>query len=144
MLTRKPILDRLADKFTVGDDCWKWTASLNSNGYGQLWDPEVGRARGAHRIVYEMMVGPIPDGLTLDHLCRNRTCVRPDHLEPVTNRENILRGESPSASHAKKTHCPRGHEYTPENTYQYARGRQCRTCVLAQQREKYHSAKAGK
>ena len=86
----------------------------------------------AHRIVYEALVGPIPEGMVLDHLCRNRPCASPAHLEPVDSRTNTLRGEGPTAKHAIKTHCPRGREHTPENTYSYKRGgRQCRTCVIA-------------
>lgn len=127
----RDVIDRMADKFTVGDDCWEWTGAHNPGGYGRIGG---GGKRGpsllAHRVLYERMVGPIPDGLTLDHLCRNPSCVRPDHLEPVTNRENILRGTSPVADRARQTHCIRGHAFTAENTYTHPqRGtRHCRAC----------------
>lgn len=93
-----------------GDGCWLWTGNLQSGGYGHAM---VGNGRGAlaHRHVYELLVGPIPEGLHLDHLCRVRNCVRPDHLEPVTPAVNTLRGEGYSAVNARKTHCPNGHEY---------------------------------
>jgi len=112
--------------------CWIWTGTRTLHGYGSFCDngPKV----LVHRWSYEQHVGPIPDGLVIDHLCRNPPCVNPDHLEPVTQRENLMR--SPivlSAINARKTHCVRGHEFTPENTYiQPATGkRRCRTCALA-------------
>ena len=108
-------------------ECWEWTASTQTQGYGQT--TYSGRRWLAHRVAYELMVGPIPEGLTLDHLCRNRICVRPGHLEAVTNRENVLRGEGTTAVNARKTQCDHGHPYTPENTYTRQDGtRECRTC----------------
>lgn len=91
-------------------DCWEWVGSRSQDGYGvvTIRDPrKVGRY--AHRVVYEALVGPIPEGLTIDHLCRNRGCVNPDHLEPVTVRENTLRGVGPTAINARKDRCVRGH-----------------------------------
>jgi len=109
------VLERLATKFTIGDGCWEWTAGRNPDGYGHF---RVGNTqRKAHRVVYELMIGPIPDGLDLDHLCRNRACVRPDHLEPVTRGENQRRGvpfRPPRDNNAwgrRVTHCPQGHQY---------------------------------
>jgi len=100
------------------DGCWPWTACLN-RGYGQFC-VGGGRRVCAHRFSYELLGGPIPDGLTIDHLCRVKHCVNPAHLEPVTARENTRRG--------RKTHCKRGHEFTTENTFRSAKGRECRQC----------------
>lgn len=119
------------------DDCWLWTAGLN-NGYGTIYGGRRSPLR-AHRVAYELLVGPIPDGLTLDHLCRNRRCVNPAHLEPVSNRENILRGESFSAEQARRTHCPSGHPLEGDNLRpdQSKQGkRACRLCAAIQQRER--------
>lgn len=85
----------------------------------------------AHRFAYELLVGPIAQGMTLDHKCRTRLCVRPDHLEPVTNRENVLRGESVAAQRARQTHCVHGHELTEANTIRLPsrpNQRLCRRC----------------
>lgn len=113
--------------------CWGWTAFRSEKGYGQF---RVGvRTVRAHRFAYEAMVGPIPDGLTIDHLCRNRGCQNPDHLEPVTSRENTLRGDTAPAHNAAKTHCPAAHPYTPRNTYVSKRNRRdCRACHLERDR----------
>ncbi|MFH9014005.1 HNH endonuclease signature motif containing protein [Streptomyces sp. NPDC017943] len=121
------------------DGCWFWTASKNTGGYGHFM---YGGQRGnAHRFAYEALVGPIPEGLVLDHLCRVRHCVNPDHLEPVTMRVNSLRGEGPSAKNAVKTHCKQGHEFSASNTYVTPRGRrQCRTCQRSRQRTWRRSA----
>ncbi|MEV4246982.1 HNH endonuclease signature motif containing protein [Streptosporangium canum] len=113
--------------------CWIWTASINPGGYGQFIVYDADKKRGlpipAHRVAWQLVRGSIPQDLYIDHLCRTRNCVNPEHLEPVTNKVNILRGISPAAISARKTHCIRGHEFTPENTYRPARGgRQCRTC----------------
>lgn len=108
------------------ETCWLWKGALN-HGYGSF---SIGaRQRKAHRFSYELAHGAVPEGLTLDHLCRNRPCVRPDHLEAVTDRENILRGESFAASNSRKTHCKRGHPFTSENTYRDRKNRRvCRAC----------------
>lgn len=121
--------ERIATKIRIEGDCWQWTGSYAGNGYGGTW--RDGRHCRAHRAVWELLVGPIPEGMTLDHLCRNRRCVNPAHLEVVTMRENILRGESPSARHARQTHCKHGHPYEGANLY-LAPGngqRKCRICM---------------
>lgn len=101
---------------------------LRSDGYGQLPCHE---GYLAHRFAYELIVGPIKPGLQIDHLCRVRRCCNPEHLEPVTRKVNILRGESPTAKNARKTVCPRGHKYDEENTYLSKEGkRQCKICML--------------
>lgn len=120
-----PATERFWSKVDKTDGCWEWTASLVS-GYGQF--RHNGRIVRAHRFAYEQLVGPVPKGLELDHLCRNRRCVNPAHLEPVTQQENQLRGFGVSGINARKTHCLRGHEYTPENTVRWRRWRNCKTC----------------
>jgi hypothetical protein len=116
------------------DTCWNWTGADNGVGYGHL---RFGRKDYyAHRLAYEDAYGAIPDGMVIDHLCRNRSCVRPDHLEAVTFRENLLRGTGTSAANARKTHCTRGHEYSAENTKTHGHSRQCRACVRSKYSEK--------
>ncbi len=118
------------------DGCWAWTGVRNSKGYGVF--NSGGKPRRAHRVAYELSVGPIPSGLELDHLCRNHGCVNPSHLEPVTTKTNTLRGISICADNAVKTHCMRGHEFTPENTIVHSTkgNRTCRTCKNDWAREK--------
>lgn len=107
--------------------CWLWLGTVNGLGYGMM--TVAGRARLAHRLSYENARGPIPSGLDLDHLCRQPSCVNPAHLEPVTHRENVLRGASPAAKAARATACRAGHAYNQENTRVAADGsRQCREC----------------
>lgn len=116
--------------------CWVWTAGKIGGvrgGYGSF--KLEGRSVRAHRFSYETLVGPIPDGLELDHLCRVRACVNPAHLEPVTSRENSLRGDTFQARNAAKTECPQGHSYDEANTYVDSKGkRHCRICNRDTQR----------
>ena len=114
-------------------NCWRWTASLR-HGYGQVSWRRV--PTPAHRVAYQLLVGPIPEGLYIDHLCRNPSCVNPAHMEPVSHRENILRGSNPAAQNARKTHCIRGHPFNEINTAYEKKGRRCRTCRRRQQRAK--------
>lgn len=132
------------------DECWPWIKGL-SDGYGRVGFE--GRLHLAHRIAYELEVGPIPDGLLLDHTCHNadlecpggplcmhRKCVNPKHLDPATFADNIRRGRSYNGS---LTHCRRGHEYTPENTIiQKGKYRSCKKCTRMKQAE--HRAKRRK
>lgn len=115
--------------------CWAWTHYLESNGYARLWVD--GRNYGAHRFSYEYHVGPIPEGLQIDHLCRVRHCVNPDHLEPVTSAENTRRSERPEPYQKAKTHCPQGHAYDEANTYATPTGRRCFECKRKRGREFY-------
>lgn len=106
--------------------CWLWTGSTNSHGYGLI--KVNGRSLLAHRATYELMHGPIQPSVEPDHLCRVRSCVRPDHLELLTHRENVLRGMGPTAQHARQTHCLRGHPFSETNTYLWRTSRHCRAC----------------
>jgi hypothetical protein len=122
--------DRFWAKVEKSDGCWVWTAATRT-GYG-LFCPTPTRPVMAHRFAYELLVAPIPVGLELDHLCRTPLCVNPAHLEPVTHRENCLRGTGASARNAVKTECPHGHAYDDENTYVDRTGnRHCRVCRRA-------------
>lgn len=120
------------------DTCWLWRGARTRNGYGMLSVNQ--RATYAHRISYELHKDAIPVGMELDHLCRVRHCVNPDHLEPVTHRENGLRGESPSARAATATHCPSGHPYNDFNTLWTREGsRRCRECHRQREQDRWHS-----
>lgn len=124
------------------EGCWEWTPNLKPNGYGRL---QVGGREGkefyAHRFSYAAFNGPVPGGLQVDHLCRNRACCNPDHLEAVSCRENLMRGQTLTASRAAQTHCMHGHEFTTENIRRSKNGtRHCRTCDLRRARESRNAA----
>ena len=127
----KPAIEKFLSKISVVDNgCWEWSAVKNQYGYAQfkLNDKII----YAHRFIYEYYHGVICPDLTIDHLCRNRKCVNPLHLEQVTHKENILRGVGITAINSKKTHCPQGHKYDNENTYHRVFrgniGRGCKKC----------------
>lgn len=113
--------------------CWLWVGPVWGTGYGSIM--VKGRATSPHRFSYELHVGPIPAGLYIDHLCRVRRCVRPDHLEAVTNGENVRRGEGWTATNRRKTTCPEGHPY--DRVDPWNRARVCSTCKNRQARERY-------
>lgn len=113
--------------------CWDWLGGRSPRGYAIFSIDNV--AYAAHRLAYCHLVAPVPADLVCDHLCRNRSCVNPSHLEPVANRENVSRGLAPIVCNLRNgsiTHCPQGHAYTPENTRIGTKGsRTCRTCEKA-------------
>lgn len=121
-------VDKNGPQSDVGGRCWTWTGAKSSLGYGRV---TIHRKTWlTHRYAYTLIVGEIPNGLELDHLCRNASCCNPGHLEPVTHRENMLRGNGMSGRHARSTHCVRGHPRSPENTRVDANGwRHCIPCL---------------
>lgn len=130
----RPFEERLFAKVDAAGPCWLWTAAKNRGGYGVI---NRGRREGVaivHRAVWELLVGPIPEGTELDHVCRIRACCNPDHLEPVTRAVNVARGAR-RAGAQRKTHCKNNHRFTPENTLPNGpRGRACRKCMNAANR----------
>lgn len=132
--------DFWARTLPVEGGCWEWQGAIVAAGYGRCLTAETPfpGMYSAHRVAYTIVKGTIPDGLAIDHLCRNRRCVNPDHLEAVTLAENIARGVQARNGH-DATHCKNGHEYTPENTYWCWGGRRCKTCVKAYNAE-YHKS----
>jgi hypothetical protein len=142
-------LTRLLTRVQRGPGCWLWTGATNDKGYGQVRRVRDGRSVivYVHRLLYELLVGPIPEGHELDHIkangCTSTACVKvladehgPAHLEPVTHAENQRRGDGASGRNARKTHCDNGHEFTPENTARHALGhRVCIACRRANTRK---------
>lgn len=135
MFGGKITIETVWERINKTDTCWLWTGGLNQDGYGKM--SLNSKTKVVHRWLYEQLVGPIPGGLQIDHLCRVRNCVNPSHLEPVTPQENIRRGMRGQGylrgpNKTKKTHCKNGHEFTNENTYLGKKGhriiRICRAC----------------
>lgn len=136
----QPMIDRLLAKVSYDHGCWLFTGAQGKHGHGVI---QRGRRTGTmltHRAVFEVLVGPIPPGMSLDHLCRNPSCCNPLHLEPVTHAENVARGAAGQWQRAK-THCPHGHEYTADNTRLKQPGdrRECRECGREYARRKERS-----
>lgn len=123
--------------------CWPWQGYVSKNGYGFI--TVQGTTKPAHRAVWEHLVGPIPEGLELDHLCKVPLCVNPDHLEPVTQYINNKRSDSPASVAGRKTHCLRGHPFSPDNTTIIRRAggkcdRRCKTCHRQRERDRHRKA----
>jgi hypothetical protein len=130
---------RIADKIDVTGSCWLWTGAKDYGGYARIAYPFGKRETPvAHKVIYRMLVGEVPEGMQLDHLCRIRHCVNPDHLEPVTAWENAMRSPiHPAYVNSRKTHCPQGHEYAGANLGRCPRKgvRYCKECKRVKARE---------
>ena len=130
MTIPQALIQSFRSRVRIPDDpskCWRWMAGV-SGGYGMFWTGKKNEV--THRIMYELLHGEIRKIRTLDHLCRNRICCNPSHLEVVTIGENVLRGEGPTAVNARRTECKSGHSFNKENTYyRKSGGRACRVCV---------------
>lgn len=128
----RTLLERFEAKYIPEpmSGCWLWTAFLNPAGYGQIGvGGRAGRPMLAHRVAWEMHRAPIPEGLVIDHLCRNPACINPDHLQPVAQKLNLLRGNTFNARNVAKTHCLQGHPLIGENLYLNSHGgRHCQAC----------------
>lgn len=145
---RTPLIERILSRIEVEPEtgCWLWPGATVRGGYGQIASERRGYQVIVHRALYELLVGPIPDGLNLDHVkergCRHTNCCNPDHLEPVSQRENLMRGDTVTARHAAATHCPQGHAYDAENTrFERRGGRACRACNAAAAQRRYQARK---
>ena len=134
-----PLIVRFRASYVVNDNgCWIWTRLLNRYGYAEM--KVDNRSRGGHRVAYELLIGPIPNGLQIDHLCRVRACVNPAHLEAVTAQVNTLRSTNFAATNAKKVECLRGHPFTPENTRVDSKNRRnCQECARFRSRRRHRA-----
>lgn len=132
-MRHKSLVDRLVLGISYRGEaaCWLWCAALTRDGYGRIRTNRQDLL--VHRVVYELLVGPIPDGLELDHLCRNRACCNPAHLEPVTHAENKRRA---AAAATPRSHCPYGHALDEVNTYAQGGRRRCRECQRRYDRDR--------
>jgi hypothetical protein len=145
------LVARLTSKIRIDPDsgCWVWTASTRGpsdlHQYGQIRvGGRGGQVRSAHRVMFELVMGAVPDDLVIDHLCRNTRCVNPAHLEPVTNRENVLRGDGHSAVNARRVVCASGHPLVGQNVLIVGptRRRRCRTCKIEDARRRRAALRA--
>jgi len=137
-MTREKLPDTFRAKVEFTDYCWNWIGPTPRAGYGFYQSRTYRPPRTtfyAHRVSYEIFKGPIPEGLTIDHLCRNRRCVNPAHLEAVTIRENILRGIGITANNARKSKCAQGHDLSGNNLSYYGTERRCKECHRKVSRE---------
>jgi hypothetical protein len=140
---KAPALERCLRHVQVTDTCWLWTGSKDRDGYGRFAPTSPGPGGLAHRYLYGALVGCLPNGLELDHLCRTPSCVNPSHLEPVSHRTNMLRSATPPAINAIKTHCVNGHALSGDNLIVGQEGyRRCRICWRATCRKSARKYKA--
>jgi len=136
IIQRAKIATRLLSHVTRKGNCLIWNGHINKKGYGMMSLNH--QAFLVHRISYELFKGSIPKGLTVDHLCKNKACQNVDHMEAISNKDNILRGNNTAARNSRKTHCIRGHEFTPENIYkQHGNMRMCRECTRISHHNSY-------
>jgi len=138
-----PFAERLWARIERGSngECWRWLSWHDADGYAG-WRVMGAPSRRPQRLIYALERGEFDNALVIDHLCRNRWCVNPWHMEPVTGVENVLRGVGPAATHARETHCKRGHPFTEENTYPNHNGRGCRACKREKQNAPGYRARA--
>lgn len=146
---KKPLETRLLMRIEKTTSCWNWLGAKNDKGYGKMHDmSKAGRKDYAHRVAYRVYKGDIPEGLWIDHLCKNPSCCNPDHLEAVTPRENSMRGNCPAFITVKTQRCKHGHDLTPENTRVINSKRdgltkRCRICVIKESRERNQRRRLG-
>lgn len=133
------VIERFLEKIVIFENgCWNWEACKNQYGYGLIKIKKVSTL--SHRFIYEYYYGQLCPDLEIDHLCRNRACCNPLHLDQVTHKVNLLRGDTINAINARKTHCPQGHKYTSENTYiDYKNARRCKICRKEQSKTSLHN-----
>lgn len=139
---RERLKERILNGITknAASGCWEWNHGKTSCGYGAIYVDEV--QFSTHHVSYELFVGVRPSGFDIDHLCRNRGCCNPEHLEAVTRRENLMRGKTLVAANAAVTHCPKGHEYTPDNTIKRSGQRSCRQCSRVRASNYYNTKRS--
>lgn len=131
-----PLEQRFWPQVEKTDTCWLWRGWIDKDGYGNIHG--FGKQQGSHRVAWMMLNGAVPDGLVIDHICRVRNCVNPEHLRAITFVQNVMCGEGPCARHKRKTHCTNGHELTEENVHLRGGGkwRSCRICERAADKRK--------